>query len=347
MKRASLKDVAIEAKVSIATASYVINDTAGQTLTDETRQRVIAAKEKLGYVPNMAARSIVSKKSRMIGIFFPQAGDGADSMLSNPLNGELVSCIETEARREKHNYHVLVSGGGSGDAYWSAATTRSLDGIVVVGLEDEDECGRIKSLGIPAVLVDCYCDAASDFHNVRSDDLNGGYLATLSLLDKGFTRIAFAGGSLKVPSAAKQRHEGYLKALRERGLEPEEGLSIECRASFDHGARAGKMLATKNKRPDAVCASSDLVAAGVCAGFSAEGLRVPEDISVIGFDDSLVAKVCNPQLSSVNQDIISKGQKVLEFLSDSKQWPRKSAVLSVTLVNRGSVADKSFDRRNG
>ena len=167
MKRVSIKDVAREAGVSTTTVSYVLNSTPTETISEETSKRVLAAVRKLGYVPNLNARSLSSSRSNLIGVLIPQTDPGKEFMFSNPFYGELLSSIEYTARQ--NGYHLLLSGTNEDQNYLSIARNRGLDGIIIVGTYPGENLNALKKLGVPIVLVDSYVNDDS-FHTLGIED---------------------------------------------------------------------------------------------------------------------------------------------------------------------------------
>ena len=149
MKRISIKDVAKEAGVSTSTVSYVLNSTPTETISEETSKRVMAAVQKLGYVPNLNARSLSSSRSNLIGVLIPQTEPGKEFMFSNPFYGDLLSSIEYTARQ--HGYHLLLSGTKEDQNYLNIAQNRGLDGIIIVGTYPGENLNALKKLGVPII----------------------------------------------------------------------------------------------------------------------------------------------------------------------------------------------------
>lgn len=333
MKRPGLKEVAERAGVSIATVSYVINNTPSQSLSPETIKRVNDAIKELGYIPNLAARTLVNNKSNLLGVLIPQTESGKELMFSNPFYGDFISAAEYTAR--KSGYHILISGADSSQTYAEVARTRGLDGVIVVGMNDDEECRQLRALNIPVVLVDSSCEA-SGFHSIGVDDMQGGYMATKYLLEKGLRRIAHVTGQINDRGVNFLRYKGYEKALKELGLPLEKPLLLAGEVSFAYGCEMGEYLAGLPKRPDGVFVSADILAAGLCVGLRGKGVRIPGDISVIGFDDSLLSKTCDPPLTTIHQDVEAKGAEAVKLLINGDRTPQNK-VFPLTLVERGSV----------
>ncbi len=334
-RRIGLKDVALEAGVSTATVSYVINNKPSQTLTPETIERVNAAIRKLGYVPNMAARALVNNKSKMIGVVIPQTEPGKEFVFSNPFYGELLSAIELVARQ--NGYHIMLSGTNADQTYLEIASTRSLDGIIIVGMYTADYYEALTKSQIPVVLVDSYVQD-SFFHEIHIDDRQGGYLATKYLIDRGHRKIANVTGILKENGVNEQRFQGYRDALTEAGISFDSNLLFNGTVSYDHGLQAGLQLGAQDAT--AVFSSADILSLGVLKGLKTKGRSVPHDISVISFDDTWLACTCDPPLTVVRQDIERKGitaAEVIISLSTGTLKGKQKIMLPIHIVERESV----------
>ena len=346
-KQVSVRDVAREAGVSPATVSYILNDTPGLSFTPETRQRVLAAAEKLHYVANQAAKTLGSGRaegivqSRLIGVVIPQTENKRKEshiMFGNPFYGTFLSAVELEARRA--GYQLLLSGTNPGQSYIDIAKSRTLDGVIILGAYTSDDETEYKKYKIPAVLVDCYGSGDSFFYSVRTDDRLGGYLATKYLIEQGHRRIAIVTGELKAHGVNSERYQGYLDALREAGLTPSLDDVFEGLVGYDYGFEVANALARTHRDLTALFASADITAIGLINGLHAAGLRVPEDVSVIGFDDVEYAKMCYPGLTTIRQNIMEKGRQSARLMIEAVQdhsLPRAERIIPMELIERGTV----------
>ena len=346
-KQVSVRDVAREAGVSPATVSYILNDTPGLSFTLETRQRVLAAAEKLHYVANQAAKTLGSGRaegivqSKLIGVVIPQTENKRKEshiMFGNPFYGTFLSAVELEARRA--GYQLILSGTNPGQSYIDIAKSRTLDGVIILGAYPSDDEAEYKKYKIPAVLVDCYGSGDSFFYSVRTDDRLGGYLATKYLIEQGHHRIAIVTGELKAHGVNSERYQGYLDALCEAGLTPAHDDVFEGLVGYDHGLEVAEELARTRRDITALFASADITAIGLINGLHAAGLRVPEDVSVIGFDDVEYAKMCYPGLTTMRQNIMEKGRQAARLMIEAVQdhsLPREERIIPMELIERGTV----------
>ena len=309
-RRATLKDVAERAQVSTATVSYVLNDK--KSISEQTKTRVYDAIRDLNYVPDLSARSLSSRDSKLIGIVIPQTEPGSKLMLQNDFYSEIVGSIEYHARQ--HGYHVIISATDVNESYLTLAKERNLDGIIVIGMYPDDFYRQMKKTQIPIVLIDSYCNDHY-YHSIRIDDAYGSYLATNHVIGYGHKKIAFFCGQIKENGVIKKRLCGYQQARK---------------------------LCNENKDVTAVVATADILAIGAMKGFYEQGVSVPNDISIVGFDDLEISKYLTPGLTTVRQEISQKGEKAVELLLDNIQdadMTKREVIIPVSLSRRESVRD--------
>ena len=298
MARATLKDVAQEAGVSSATVSYILNGK--RSISEETKARVMEAIKKLDYVPDLNARGLTMRDSKLIGVVVPQTEPGERLMFQNSFYSEILGSIEYYARLS--GYHILISATDANESYLTLAKKRNLDGIIVIGMYPDEFYQQMKKTQIPIVLIDSYC-GDHYYHSIRIDDAYGSYLAAKHLLSHGHREIAFFCGQIKENGVMKKRLIGFQQAT-------------------------------------AIVCAADILAIGAIRGLYEEGLRVPEDYSVIGFDDLEVSQYLTPGLTTVRQQISLKGQKAVELLLKHIEDPtltKQEEILPLQLVERESV----------
>ncbi len=346
-KQVSIKDVAREAGVSPATVSYILNDTPNLSFTPETREKVMAAVEKLNYVANQAAKTLGSSRvegmvqSKLIGIVIPQTENKRKEspiQFGNPFYGTFLSAVELEVR--KSGYHLILSGTNPGQSYFEIVKSRTLDGVIILGAYPSQDAGDYKKYNVPAVLVDCYGSDENFFYTIRTDDRRGGYLATKHLIDMGHRNIAYVTGELKENGVNSERYKGYLDALNEAGIRPLKRNLFEGYVDYQYGEEVGRKIAKDAKGITAVFASSDITAVGLINGMHSLGVRVPEDISVVGFDDVEYAKMCYPGLTTIRQNIAEKGKQAALLMIAAAQnhsLSRNERIIPMELVQRGTV----------
>lgn len=333
-KRVTIKDVAREAGVSIATISYVVNKKEG--VREETAEKVSTAIKKLNYIPDLSARSLVSNRSNLIGVVIPQTEDDKELMLKNPFYSEFLSAVEYNLR--KNNFQLIISGTNIDKGYLDMVVERNMDGIIVVGMYPDEFFEDLKKANIPTVLVDSYCKDHY-FHSVQINDRYGAYIATKYLIENGHENIGIVTGKIKTGGVASERYLGYKDALKEFDIPIIEKNVFEGNVDFEFGIQVAKQI-SKNKELTAVFAIADILALGLIKGLKSVGINIPEDISVIGFDDIYISKIFDLGLTTVKQDIYKKGQKAAEIVMKSifeKSKTKQEIVLPVEIVIRETV----------
>lgn len=336
MKRACIKDVAKEAGVSTTTVSYVLNSKPSETISAETTERVLQAVRKLNYVPNLNARSLSSRKTNLIGVVIPQTEPGKEFMFSNPFYGELLSSVEYTAR--KNGYHLLLSGPQSDQSYINVAQNRGVDGIIIVGSYPTRGLDELHRLSVPIVLVDTYVKDPV-FHTIGIDDRLGGQMATRYLIEQGHRDIAFIAGSVSEQGVMQKRFLGYMDALSEAGIPTSEQRLYFGTVTCDFAESVAEEMARRGNVETAAFAAADILGAGLMKGLRRAGRGVPEDVSVIGFDDVDLSRICDPSLTTIRQDISEKGRNAVQVILDANEGrtEKQERILPVSLVERDSV----------
>lgn len=335
--KVTIKDVARLAGVSVASVSYTLNGI--DKVAPQTKQRIFQAIETLNYKPNLMAQSLSGGASRLIGISLPitEKGDIPGLLLeNNPFFGEFISGIESVSR--KAGYDILISGVEPNEQYSHWIQRRSLDGIIMLGTYPQSIFEEIRHMKIPIVLTDTYESYARDFHRVMVEDEAGGYMAVKHLLELGHTRIGFVTGSIENSLVNYNRCLGYRRALEEAGIRPEPEWLFEEHTTFDGGYHAGSCILQTDVT--AVFAAADIMAIGIIKYYHEHGKSVPEDLSVIGFDDIKLGRYIMPGLTTVRQDIIMKGRVSAEMIMRDIQAGERtndSVTLHPALVVRGST----------
>ncbi|MFD2671067.1 LacI family DNA-binding transcriptional regulator [Marinicrinis sediminis] len=337
MKRITMKDVALKAGVSTAAVSYVLNGKEGK-VSETTLLKIQQAMAELNYIPDYSARSLASNRSNLIGVVIPQTEDQAQLLLENPFYSDLVCGIESQLRLK--NYHLILSGVDKDKGYLDVSMQRNLDGAIIMGIYQEGFYEELKKVDIPIVLVDSYIEDAY-FTTLGIDDEHGGKMATEHLLESGHTNIALVTGAIRKGGVIEKRYAGYRQALREANIFYNPDNVFEGSVSYEYGVEAGRLIAQDHPHITAVCATSDMVAIGVINGLNEFGKRVPDDISIIGFDDISYAKTFIPHLTTIGQHISSRGvmaaQLLIEAIEGKRESKQSNIVLPIELIKRDSV----------
>lgn len=335
--KATIRDVATAAGVSAATVSYVLNGK--KKVSEETRNAVLEIIRQMEYVPDLNARGLSRKDTRLIGVVVPQTEPGSTLMFRNNFYSEILGSIEFHARQ--NGYHVLISATDVTEDYLKLIQERNLDGVIIIGTYQSEFLSRLKELEVPVVLVDSYCKY-DWFHAIRIDDEKASYIATKYVLDAGHRKIALVSGILHENGVMKKRFKGYQRALADYGVSYSNKYLFEGNVDYDSGVKIARQIAEQEMDITAVVATADIFAIGLIKGFYEAGIRVPEDISVMGFDDLDIAAYLTPGLTTIKQQIVFKGERAVNLLVQNMEDPNMSKVeeiLPVHLIERDSVKE--------
>ena len=340
-ERYTIRDVAALAGVSNATVSYVLSGK--KKISEETRQRVLRVIEEVGFVPDLNARGLSGKDTKLIGIVIPQTEPGSRLMFHNTFYSELLGSIEFATRRK--GYHVLISATDMTQDYLNLIKERNLAGVIIVGTYESRFWAQLKKLEVPVVLVDSYCK--NDwFHAIRIDDEYACFCETEYVIGKGHRNIAFAAGSLKEDGVMQKRFMGYRRALKKNGIPYSDRFLFENLVSYESGAETARRIAGSDRGITAVVATADILAIGLLSGFYRLGISVPEEISVIGFDGLEETEYTTPGLTTMKQPISRKGELAVDLLIENIENPgmeRVDEILNVRLIERGSVRETACE----
>ena len=325
-------DVAEEAGVSRTTVSNVFSGKGNYS--DDTRKAVLSAAKKLGYKPNLAARSLITNQSRLIGMILPSYVD-TNTLTNSPFYNIIMDSVYSVLREEAYYDLIIFSVPYkeklSQVSEWIDA--RNVDGILAVGEYDQSFLKDLNSKNIPIVLIDNYSRVNySNFSYVNSDDETGGYLGAQELVSKGYKKIALCGVELTGPLMQK-RYEGYKRAIKEAGLK--EYVFDRVGTPFEAGLQFADTLAAQGF--DAVFCTEDMVAVGILHGMHKKGVRVGRDFGLVGFDNIHIGRQVFPALTTIDQNIFAKGEtatKTLLTILNKKNSLGSRLILPVSLVAR-------------
>lgn len=330
-EKVSIYDIAKYLNISSATVSYVINGV--DKVSEKTKKKVLKAIEELGYVPSYTARALSTGKSGLIGILLPLE-DASIAFTQNPFYGEFIGGIEQCLA--KYNYDLVIGVSKKERSIIDWVKSRGLDGLIILGSCEKEAYEQLASIEVPIVLTDDYGEYSSSFHNVRSNDEYGMYIATKYLLNLGHTKIGFIGN----PEAYlidRLRYQGYLRALQEQNCSFNAMYLSD--ATFDGGYEIGNVI-VQEKKVTAVLCSGDMLAIGLMKKIRELGFDTPKDLSVIGYDDIMVANVVYPGLTTIHQDVTEKGFRSAQIIIDTLENNRKGNIsinLKPKLIIRESV----------
>ncbi|MEP7043054.1 MAG: LacI family DNA-binding transcriptional regulator [Dokdonella sp.] len=324
----TIKDVARAAGVSVASVSRALNG--HDNVTGETRKRIQDAADRLRYMPNGAARSLITQRTQTIGAVLPD--------LHGEFFSELIRGMDAAARTR--GLHLLVSS-SHGSASEVGDVLRTLrgrvDGVLIMSPHaDADMLAANLPAALPTVLMNTRVPGGK-YVSLSIDNYGGAYMMTQHLVHHGYRRIAFIGGPAN-NFDADERLRGYRDALAK--LLPKHDASVlPGDFSEESGYRAGLALRDLAQRPEAIFAANDMMAIGCLFALSELGLRVPDDIALAGFDDIPIARFVSPPLTTMRVRIADMGSQALQRLAeaiDGQPQPQLAHEIGCSLVIRHS-----------
>jgi DNA-binding LacI/PurR family transcriptional regulator len=345
--RPRIADVAREAGVSKTAVSFAFNSP--DRLAPETAVRILEVADLLGYTPHPVARMLSQGETRTIGILTPQA---LSVIFSNPFFGAFSEGVAMAAEEGGYALHFISPVHGSLARALGRAT---VDGVVAIGLSDSHpEVEQIRRAGVPIVLVDS--TAMPDHDSVEVDDVGGARAAAEHVLGLGHRDILIIGVEPPVPSAAAdpdgvtgRRLRGYREAFAAAGITVGDVQVVVGPAGIDGGLAALREAWEDGLRPTAVLAMSDAMAIGAMRALRDLRLRIPADVSVVGFDDIDLAPHVDPPLTTVHQPIRRKGDEAVRMLLTvvQRRGPTmpEHRRLETRLIVRGSTGPAPTERR--
>jgi DNA-binding LacI/PurR family transcriptional regulator len=327
----TMRDVARHAGVSIQTVSHVVNRTGN--ISDETRHRVLGSIEHLNYRRNPFARSMRTRQTRLIALIILD--------ISNPVLSLIASTIESAAYAE--DYHVLLYNtdhdSAREQAYLSEIGSRRADGVIIVNTINRQNMTTLSTDGVPTVLIDSSI-LSSPVPVVSVDNSAGAYRATQHLVELGHHRIAHIAGSRDL-GIARERQLAYSRALQDSRLTYERIVfAHSIQWGYESGYAAMCELLTDAERPTAIFAASDALAIGAYRALTEAGLRVPHDMSVVGFDNIEASAYTTPPLTTVHQPFSELGHQAFSLLLsmlDGNVVNPPNVLLPADLIFRGST----------
>ncbi|MCC3655420.1 MULTISPECIES: LacI family DNA-binding transcriptional regulator [Streptomyces] len=334
-RQPTLEEVAARAGVGRGTVSRVINGSL--RVSDQTKAAVEQAVAELGYVPNRAARALAGHRTDAIALVVPEA---ETKLFAEPYFSDIVRGVGAElAETDMQLLLTLIRTTKERQRFAQYLRAARVDGVLVVSVHEHDPLpDLLEDLGLPAVLSGRRSDLESVSY-VDSDNVGGARSAVAHLLAGGRRRIATITGALDM-YVAQCRLDGYRQALEAAGVGDGRHLVAESDFTESGGRRAMAELLEREPRLDAVFAASDVMAAGALGALRAAGRRVPEDVALVGFDDSAIARHTDPPLTTVRQPIEEMGRAMARVLVEeigSRTTAKRHVVLGTRLVHRASA----------
>ncbi|MDR1692546.1 MAG: LacI family transcriptional regulator [Oscillospiraceae bacterium] len=331
----TLKDIAREAGVSATTVSNVINNKK-QRVSPELVEKILGIIARENYIPSMTARTLAKNSSPIIGIINHLITRHNGSFIADPFHNTFMGSIEDRIREK--GFFLMIRTVEDSRGLEEVSRNWNMAGMILTGLFQDEFFEGVRSMRIPYVLIDSYIDLP-DVCNVGLEDQKGGYMAARYLLERGHRVIAFTSPMIRKDGVVEKRLTGYRQALGEFGVPYDPGLVFEQEISIAEGMRLGYHLSGKPE-VTGIVSTADILAAGIMAGLRERGMRIPEDKSVVGFDDNYLCQITYPRLTTVHQDAEEKGIVATELMIaqlTGKPIRERKIILPVRMVERESV----------
>lgn len=331
---ATMKDIARLAQVSTSTVSHVINGS--RFVSDEIREKVMRIVVELNYTPSYIARSLKVKATKTIGLLV--------TATNNPFFSEVMAGVEQYCQKNQYNLIIATTGGDAKRLQQNLQTLihKQVDGVLLMCGDSRFQADMELTVSLPLVVMDWW------FTELNADKIlenseRGGYLATKSMVDAGHQKIGIITGNLR-KSVAKNRLQGYKKALSEANIVLNPDWIVESHFDFEGGIVGAQKLLALSDRPTAIFCCSDTIAIGAYQAIQNQGLRIPQDISIMGYDDIELARYLFPSLSTISQPKAELGKLAVETLLQRIQEPNenyRTLVLEPTCILRESISSPS------
>jgi LacI family transcriptional regulator len=341
-KKTTIYDIAVEVGTSAATVSRVLSNS-GYPVKEEVRDKILEASERMNYSPNIIGRMLKKSESMDIGVIIPT--------ISNPFYSQIILGIELEARQRGFNI-LLCNSFREAEAekkYMDSLYQKQVRGIIVSSIDENHVLlGKMQQSGVKVVIFDQNIDDVK-FNRVGFDYMKGGMLAVEYLIAMGHRNIAFVTAPL-IRRSRKETMDGYKFGLIKNGVEFKEENVIASSSEeeaegvtyeFENGRKLVRRFLELKERPTAIFAVNDMTAFGIIQELVNNGIRVPEDVSIIGFDNIEFSSMISPPLTTINQPSFQTGKlackMLLDSISDESYGEEVCMLMEPSLVVRKSV----------
>lgn len=336
--KVTIKNVAEKAGVSIATVSRVINNS--QQVSEQVRSRVLEVIDEMGFKPNPVARSLVMKKSRLIGVIVPD--------MSSYFFGEIMNGIEEITRTYQYDIIVCNTRGNHEleTRYLDLFQGKQVEGVIFMSWKlENDVVEHIRNMDIPVVMVNRNTSKLT-VPSVSIDNYKAAYELTHYLLNKGHRKISLIRNSIDIDAFGLEQYKGYKQALIEYGIEVNKNYVRYGDFSIENSYRIVKNFVKENDIPTAIFATSDVMAIGAINALNDSGFDVPNDVSVVGFNDIRLASIYRPKLTVIHQPLFNIGTVAVKMIIDrikGEESGENIVILPHSLIERESCCEYRED----
>lgn len=332
----TIKDIAAATGVSATTVSNVINGKSGR-VSEKTIKKINDAIEQLGYIPNMSARTLVSNSSKVIGFVNHIVTDKNSNFMEDPFLSKFIGILEQVLR--ENGYYLMLRTVETPEQFNAFLRTWHLDGLFLSGIFKDDFYNAISPISLPTVLVDSYV-RQDGICNVGIDDFSGSNASTTYLINNGHKRIAYASLHIQQEGGVlMERFLGYKSALTENSIPFDPTLVFECGMDLKNTEALADYI-LEHRNITAIVTTADYLAANIMVNLRKRGIRIPEDVSIMGFDDLNICSLVSPALSTVHQNMESKGIAAVDYmlqLLNGEKPDNPEYIIKPYIVERDSV----------
>ena len=337
----TIKQIAEEAGVSTATVSNVLNGNHAR-VSKETAEKVKQIIKKHAYHPNLVARGLIAKETKIIAVLLPARFHDDLNLLEDTYNQQIIGLLEAALNRL--GFYMMLRSFSSLEDILAFFRNWNIDGAVMFyPFFDEQFMRQILAFQKPVVMLDRHYPGLQTL-TVDLNDYEGGYTAARHLVQNGHRRVGFAGPVMTKADVIMNRLKGFRDGLYESGiLLPEENI-YSCPTPYSFGLAEGRKIAGLPNRPTAIFATMDTLAIGMMEGLKESGVRVPDDVSLIGFDNWVGCDMVTPKLTTISQNLTEKTRIAVEILMRAIREPTyrsEHITLGTELVIRASVANRN------
>lgn len=338
----TIKEIAEGLNVSPTTVSNVIHGKL-KRVSAENAERIEKRLKELNYIPSMGARMLAKGDSKIIGVIMNTCDDEDNQMEKYSLaygnfNSTIFSVLEREIRQRE--YYMMFYESRRIEEIIKVVKTWNIDGLIIWGLMGEKCLALSEKIDCPIVFIDGCIEPRANCVNIGLYDVYGGYLATLYLLENGHRRITFATDSMPLEGVSSERYKGYKQALAEYGLNDNQERVIYLPKKKMERMHYYEKAYQELHNSTAFFFDSDYYAVEAMNFLMDKGVRIPEEISIIGFDDNALSRVVRPQLTTIHQNVAEKAVQAVTQLHKLMKDPdmtNRTIMLPVQLLVRGTV----------
>lgn len=334
----TIKEMANMLGISTTTVSNVIHGKTSE-VSQSTVEKVRKMLEEYDYVPNINARNLASNRSNIIGVAMVNKRKGYENYLQDAFIGELVGSIERALK--KSGYFMMMYFTESTEELMQTVFSWNVDGMIMFGMSKED-CSMVrKKFKKPQIFIDSYIDNVQiSGVNIGLDDRRGGYMVGQYLISKGHRKIAFIADNFR--GSDYERYCGFAASMSEAGMSVGPSNLIQIEAQEDNLEKSLEKVCELSRNYTAFFCAADYYALLVMNSLKDHGISVPDDISIVGFDDNIYSQMVRPGITTIHQSASMKGELAVKYLMDQlegKPVEPNWIVLPVQLVERDTVKD--------